>query len=296
MTASRPEAGDGALAVFTAQRPYLLGLAYRMLGSLADSEDVCQEAWLRWSAADHDAISRPAAWLTTVTTRLALDRLTRARRRRETYVGPWLPEPVVLGPTPEESAQLAESLTIGFLSVLEELDPLSRAVFVLADVFGVPFDEVATTVGLTPAAARQRAVRARRKVRSAAPRPPSPAGRAVADRLITAVLEGDIDTTMALLAEDVVVVSDGGPNRHAARRPVQGPQRVCQFVHNLARRLSPDATTRPVSLNGAPGLWLHDPAYGDTAVCIDVDGDRVRRIWIVSAPEKLRSPAVVALR
>lgn len=296
MTASPQGAGDEGLAVFTAERPYLLGLAYRLLGSLADSEDVCQEAWLRWSTADQEAIERPAAWLTTVTTRLALDRLTSAKRRRETYIGPWLPEPVVLDPTPEERAELAESLTIGFLAVLERLDPLSRAVFVLADVFGVPFDEVAATVGRSPASARQLAVRARRKVRAAGPRPPSPAGRAVADRLLAAVLEGDMDATMALLADDVVLISDGGPNRHAARRPVMGPQRVCQLMHNLARRLSADARTQPMSFNGSPGLWLEDPAYGDAAVCVDVDGDRIVRIWIVSAPEKLREPAVVALR
>lgn len=288
--------GDDGVGVFEEERPRLLGLAYRLLGSLADAEDICQEAWLRWSSADRTVIERPAAWLTTVTTRLALDRLTSAQRHRETYVGPWLPEPVVVAPTPEEHAVLAESLTMGFLAVLEQLDPVSRAVFVLADVFGIPFDEVAATVRRTPASARQLAVRARRKVRSAGPRPPSPTAQPVVDRLFAAVLAGDVEATMALLADDVVLVSDGGPNRHAARHPIVGSERVARLVLNLARRFSPTASYQPARFNGSAGLWMHDPLYGETAIGVDVDGDRVTQIWIVSAPEKLREPTPVALR
>ncbi|MDA8047660.1 MAG: RNA polymerase sigma factor SigJ [Actinomycetota bacterium] len=287
---------DDGVEAFAAEQPRLLGLAYRLLGSLADAEDVCQEAWLRWSTADRAVIERPAAWLTTVTTRLSLDRLTATKRHRETYVGPWLPEPVVMSPTPEEHAVLAESLTIGFLAVLEQLDPVSRVVFVLADVFGLSFDEIAITVGRTPASARQLAVRARRKVRSAGPRPPSPAAQAVVDRLFAAVLDGDVDATMALLADDVVLVSDGGPNRHAARHPIVGSERVTRFVLNLVRRLSPAASYQPAQFNGSPGVYVRDPDYGDAAISVDIESDQVARIWIVSAPEKLRTPAAVALR
>ncbi len=287
---------DDGLAVFAAERPRLLGLAYRLLGSLADAEDVCQEAWLRWSAADKASIERPPAWLTTVTTRLALDRLTSAQCRREIYVGPWLPEPVVVAHTPEEHAEMAESLTISFLAVLENLDPVSRAVFVLADVFGLSFHEVAAIVDRTPASTRQLAVRARRKVRAGRPRPPSRAAQPIVDRLLAAVLNGDMAATMALLADDVVLVSDGGPTRRAARHPILGPQRVTRFIVNLARRSSPATSYQPARFNGSPGLWLHDPTYGDTALCAEVAGDRVRRIWIVSAPEKLRAPTAVRMR
>lgn len=209
-----------------------------------------------------------------MTTRLALDRLTSAQCRRETYVGPWLPEPVVVAPTPEEPAEMAESLAIGFLAILEKLDPVSRAVFVLANVFGLPFDEVAAIVDRTPASTRQLAVRARRKVRAARPRPPSPAAQPIVDRLLAAVLNGDMAATMALLADDVVLVSDGGPNRRAARAPIVGPQRVSRFIANLARRSSPATNYQPARFNGSPGLWLQDPTYGDTAVCLDVTGDR----------------------
>ena len=287
---------DGGLGVFAVEQPRLLGLAYRLLGSLADAEDVCQETWLRWSAADTASIERPPAWLTTVTTRLALDRLTSAQCRREVYVGPWLPEPVVVAPTPEEHAEMAESLTIGFLAVLEKLDPVSRAVFVLADVFGLSFDEVAAIVDRTPASTRQLAVRARRKVRAARPRPPSPAAQPIVDRLLAAVLNGDMAATMALLADDVVLVSDGGRNRRAARHPIVGPERVSRFIANLVRRSSPATNYQPARFNGSPGLWLQGPTYGDTAICLDVTGDRVRRIWIVSAPDKLRAPTEVRLR
>jgi RNA polymerase sigma-70 factor (ECF subfamily) len=281
--------------VFSAERPRLLGLAYWVLGSVTDAEDVVQEAWLRWAAADQAAVNRPPAWLTTVTTRLALDRLSSAQRQRECYVGPWLPEPVVVAPGPEEAAEVAESLTMGFLAVLEKLDPLSRVVFLLADVFDVPFDEVAATVGRTPASCRQLAVRARRKVRRTAPRRPSPGDQAVVDRLLLAVATGDVEGAMELLADDVVLISDGGPTRRAARRPVVGPWRVGRLVVNLARRASPDASYLAITLNGGPGLWVSDPVFGDAALAFDVVDQRVRRIWIVNAPDKLRNPAAIPL-
>ncbi len=141
-------------ATFEAERPRLVGLAYRMLGMWADAEDVVQDAWLRWQSADEGSIERPAAWLTTVTTRLCLDRVRTAQRRREEYIGPWLPEPVVSGPGPEEAAELSDSLTLGFLTMLDRLGPLERAVFLLADVFAVPFADIAGAVGKSEVACR----------------------------------------------------------------------------------------------------------------------------------------------
>ncbi|HET6875489.1 MAG TPA: sigma-70 family RNA polymerase sigma factor, partial [Acidimicrobiales bacterium] len=152
---------------FEAARPRLLGLAYRMLGSRADAEDVVQEAWLRWHSSDQTGIARPEAWLTTTTTRLALDRLRTVRRRREEHLGPWLPEPILTVPGPEDVVELAETLTLGFLTLLDRLDPLERAVVLLADVFDVDFADIAESVGRTPAACRQIASRARRRLRGA---------------------------------------------------------------------------------------------------------------------------------
>ena len=161
---SRDTDRSGA-ALFERERPRLVGLAYRMLGTVADAEDVVQDAWFRWQAVPPGGVDRPAAWLTTVTARIALDHLRTARRRRESYVGPWLPEPLVAEAGPAEVAEVAESLRFGFLTVLDELGPVERAVFLLADVFAVPFAEIAVTVGRSEAACRQIASRARRRVR-----------------------------------------------------------------------------------------------------------------------------------
>lgn len=278
----------GEPSVFLAEQPRLLGLAYRILGSRVDAEDVVQDAWLRWSAADPATIDRPAAWLTTVTARLALDRLKSAHHRRETYVGPWLAEPIVTGPGPEETAERAETLTLAFLFLLDALDPLSRVVFLLTDVFGVPSREVAETVGKTPAACRQIAARARRKLRAAQPRPADRPHRELADRLFAAIANGDSETAVSLLAPDVVLVSDGGPRRHAARRPVVGPGRVTRFLINVAKRFPPGLQVEAVSVNSTPGLLLLDPdGDQDAAVALDVAGGLVTAIWVVTNPDKL---------
>lgn len=284
--------GPGDAELFASERSRLLGLAYRVLGGMADAEDVVQEAWLRWASADTAGIERPSAWLTTVTTRLALDRLKAAQRRRESYVGPWLPEPIVTPPVaasgPEESAEVAESLTLAFLVVLEQLDPLSRVVFLLTDVFACPSDEVATTVGKTAGACRQIASRARRKVRDAGPHSASAAHRPVIDNLLVAVSTGDIRATMALLSPDVVLVTDGGAQRHAARRPVIGPWRVGRFLTNVAKRLPAGSLLEPVIVNGSPGYRLHRiSGEEDAAIAFDVTGGVVSAIWLVTNPEKL---------
>ncbi|HSL59624.1 MAG TPA: RNA polymerase sigma factor SigJ [Acidimicrobiales bacterium] len=284
---------------FLAEQPRLIGLAYRILGSRVDAEDVVQEAWIRIRRHDDaDGVDRPAAWLTRVVSRLALDELRTARRRRESYVGPWLPEPVRAGPgpgsstptEPEAVAELAESLTVAFLQVLERLDPVERVVLLLADVFSVPFDEIARIVDRSPAACRQVASRARRRVaddhRRAVVRPDDAA--AVVAELLGAVAAGEVDRVVALLADDAVLVSDGGPSVHAARRPVVGASRVARFLVNVSGRL-PSLRAELTTLNGAPGLVLWGPDGADAAIVTEVVDGRVARIYLVRNPEKLAS-------
>lgn len=312
--------GGGVEQVLVAERPRLLGLAYRITGSRLDAEDIVQEAWERARRVGDDVIDRPAAWLTTVVARLALDHLKSAQRRRETYVGPWLPEPVVTGrrapgaergagvgaagaggaiaaagggePDPAELTELAESLTFGFLRVLEALSPIERVVFVMADVFAVPFPEIAGAVGRSPDACRQIATRARARVRDQDRRHQAPDNAArVADDLVGALVEGDADRVMALLAPDVVLVSDGGAAAHAARRPVTGAHRVSRFMLNLAKRgadLGPGVMrVEPVELNGDPAVIV---LVGDAVfmtVAMSVDDGRVTGVHNVVNPDKL---------
>jgi RNA polymerase sigma-70 factor, ECF subfamily len=273
--------------VFERERRHLFGLAYRMLGTVADAEDVVQDAWLRWQARPEGTVERPEAWLTTVTTRLALDHLRAARRRRESYVGPWLPEPVVTDLGPAETAELADSLRLGFLAVLDELKPVERAVFLLADVFDVPFAEIASTVGKTEAACRQIAHRARRRVtRPRSPRDAS-ADRAVVEQLLVAIAVGDTDRVLACVAPDVVCVSDGGRDRRAARRPVVGAARVARFMINLARRHAEGISVEGTEVNGEYGVLLSFEGEIDSVLTFEVERDRVARILIVRNPEKL---------
>jgi RNA polymerase sigma-70 factor (ECF subfamily) len=273
--------------VFEGVRPQLLGLAYRMLGTLADAEDVVQEAWLRWQGTDPVNVERPQAWLTTVTTRLALDRLRTLRRRREDYPGPWLPEPVVIAPGPEEVAELSESLTLGFLTLLDRLGPMERAVFLLVEVFGFSYPEVADAIGKSEVACRQIASRARRRLRDSPVRPASPAERRVVDELVVAVAQGDVASALARVAPDAVLITDGGPKRRAARRPVVGAERVVRFLTNLGRRAYLRAQVLPSTINGDPGLIVSVDGAVDFAAAFEVEDDRVAAIWLVRNPDKL---------
>ena len=277
--------------LFAGERPALLGLAYRMLGSLTDAEDVVQEAWLRWSTADHATIANPAAWLTTVTTRLSLDRLRTLRRRREAYVGPWLPEPVATRAGPEEHAEMAESLCLAFLVVLDTLSPTERAVLLLADVFGMSFTDVAEAVGRTPEASRQIASRARRKVHGKAPPPVTAADHRLLDRLVAATARGDMTGLMALLDADVVLITDGGPHRHAARRPVQGVERVARLAINLAPRFG-GAPVSVMAVNNRPSIVIH---HHEEPVVIQADhrSERVTVIRVMMNPDKLAGLSAV---
>jgi RNA polymerase sigma-70 factor (ECF subfamily) len=273
-------------AVFEAERPRLVGLAYRMLSTWADAEDVVQDVWLRAEATDD--VERPAAWLTTVTTRACLDRIRAMKRRREEYVGPWLPEPMVSAEAgPEDTAELSESLTLGFLTVLDRLQPIERAVFLLADVFSVRFSDIAATVGRSDVACRQIASRARRKLAAGPARHAVGAERGVVDELLLAVATGDMDAVLHRLAPDVVCVSDGGAKRRAARRPVIGRERVARLLVNLARRVPGRISVERATVNGDPGLIVTIDGSVDFVAAFEVDDGRVAAIWIIRNPDKL---------
>ena len=274
-----------------AERPRLVGLAYRAMGSRLDAEDVVQEAWLRAQRVDWSTIDRPEAWFTTVVSRLALDSLRLARRSRETYVGPWLPEPVRTssGDDPADAVELAESLTLGFLRLLESLDPVERVVFLLADVFDTPYDDIAAVVDRTPEACRQLASRARRRVHAGQVRHdlPEDATQVVA-ALLAAVSVGDVDQVVSLLADDVVVVSDGGAATRAARRPVRGRERAARFMININRKFLWGMEVEPMTINDEPGLLVRRRnGQPFLALAVQVIDGRARAIHVARNPDKL---------
>jgi RNA polymerase sigma-70 factor (ECF subfamily) len=275
---------------FVRARPRLLRLAYSELGDLGEAEDVVQEAWLRLERTGAEAIDNLDAWLTTVVGRLALDRLRSARARRETYIGPWLPEPLVSGGAedPADRVTLDESVSYALLAVLEQLSPAERTAFVLHDIFDVPFGEVAATVGRSPEAVRQLASRARRHVSQHGPRfeaSPEEHDRAV-DAFAHAVAEGDLDRLLAVLDPDVVWTSDGGGRAIASRRPLHGARRVGRAWIALGRTSTEPA--RPIVLNGRLGLLVAGRDGHRAALSFQVEGGRIVRIDAVRNPEKLR--------
>ncbi len=295
------------VATFEAERDRLFGVAYRLLGSVSDSEDVLQEAYLRWADQAGRPIDNPAAFLTTVVSRLALDRLRSARHRREHYVGPWLPEPVESVPGPDDDVVLAESLTLGFLAVMERLGPVERAVFVLHDVFALPYAEIAPIVDRSEAACRQIARRARARVQEDGPAagvrdrgrttPTAPeagggAGSgAESERLLqafmAAVIGGDLEGLERLLSADVVHLSDGGAEHHAARRPVIGRQRVARLFVNLAKRGPETAVPELVTLNGDPSVLITVEGVPMLTLTMAIEDGLITRVWAMVNPEKI---------
>nr|WP_274387726.1 RNA polymerase sigma factor SigJ [Salsipaludibacter albus] len=275
------------------ERRRLFGLAYRMIGEVAEAEDAVQDALARWAAADQDSIREPSAWLTTVTTRICIDRLTSARRRRETYVGPWLPEPVLTGDErrtdPADAAATADSMTLAFLVVLESLSPAERAVFLLHDVFGHPHAEIARMLGRSHAAVRQLASRARSHLDDRRPRYEVDPQRRhdVAAAFLAACEGGEVEDVLAVLSPDVTLVSDGGGKASAARRPVVGPDRVARFLLGVFRQAGGDAVASTVDVNGEPGLvgWVD----GEVVVLfvLHVEDDRIAGIQAIRNPDKL---------
>jgi RNA polymerase sigma-70 factor (ECF subfamily) len=276
---------------FAESRPQLFAVAYRMLGTVTDAEDVLQEAYLRWQAADRADVESPAAYLTTVVTRLCLDVLKSARVQRETYVGPWLPEPLLTetAPDPAETAELADSLSMAFLVLLESLSPLERAAFLLREVFGYEYADVAAVLERDEAACRQLVSRARRHVESRRPR--FPASRADGERLTTEFLvacgTGDVGRLMQLLASDVVLHSDGGGLVTAARRPVFGADDVARFMIGIAKNPPPDVTVRLTLVNGDPGAVVLSAGSVVFVLGLEIEGEKVTGVNIVRNPEKL---------
>ena len=273
---------------FTAARPRLLGIAYRMLGSRVEAEDVVGDVAERWASADRDAIAAPEGWLVTVTTRRALDVLRSARLRRTEYPGEWLPEPVATEDDPSIDIERRETVTMGFLLLLERLTPIERAVFVLHDVLDHPFELVAAAVGRSEETCRQAAARARRHVAVPCPQPEADRRRAeeVASRFLTVGLGGDVDDLLASLAPEIAVSSDGGGVVHASMRTVTGHLRCARYLHNLASRVGDNPLFVPCELNGEPGVLMH-VADGWAAMVVGVSGDRVATVRVVVNPAKL---------
>jgi RNA polymerase sigma-70 factor (ECF subfamily) len=273
---------------FARARPRLLRLAYSELGDVDEAEDVVQEAWLRLERTDAAAIENLDGWLTTVVARLALDRLRSARVRRESYVGPWLPEPVASDDDPADRVTLDESVSYALLTVLEQLSPAERTAFVLHDVFDLPFGEVAEVVGRTPEAVRQLAARARRHVKDERPR--FAASRDEHERAVRAfaraVAEGDLHGLLAVLDADVVWTSDGGGRATASRRPLRGGARVARAWAAISRRTV--QAPGEIELNGQLGLLLQGSDGQRAALTFIVGDGRITRIDAVRNPEKLR--------
>jgi RNA polymerase sigma-70 factor (TIGR02957 family) len=283
--------------IFEANRELLFAVAYRMLGTVADAEDAVQDAWLRWSAASRSDLTQPRAYLVRIITHIALNRLRAARARREAYVGPWLPEPLLTttGPDTAERAELAESVSLAMLVVLESLTPEERAVFVLHEVFGFALTEIATAIGRTDTSVRQLMHRAREHVQARRPRFDVDAGqqREVTRRFLAAAAGGDIDELMLVLAPDVTLITDGGGKARAALRPITGAAKVARFLAAISARpyLGIDVSDMAVDLaeiNGSLGTLITAGGRPITAVTTVVAGGRITAIQLVANPDKLR--------
>ena len=296
-------------ASFEPYRRRLLGLAYRMLGSMADAEDAVQETYLRWHGADRDKVSDPRAFLMTTTARICLDMLTSARARHEEYVGPWLPEPVVdtAALAPDSRTELAEDLSIALLLTLDRLSPLERAAFLLHDVFDFPFHEVAAALERSEAACRKIATRARAHVRELRPRGVNTPARhgeidakhaQLMSAFVAATESGDLNVLTELLASDVRIVTDGGGKVRAALDVIEGADRAARFLVEVTRKRPgawwrEDFTLRLGTVNGLPGLIVEAPEGPVQTTAFEIVGDVIRAIYIVRNPDKLRHLAPV---
>ena len=311
---SSPSALPNPAASFEPHRRRLRGLAYRMLGSMADAEDAVQETYLRWHRTDREQVSDARAFLMTTTTRICLDMLTSARARHEEYVGPWLPEPVLdtAALAPDRSTELAEDLSIALLLTLDRLSPLERAAFLLHDVFDFSFSEVATALERSEAACRQLASRARTHVRAVRPRgtsspvsskPQSGEGGAHSDQVdekhaqlmsafVAATRSGDLNALMQMLASDVRIVTDGGGKVAAALNVLDGADRAARFLVGAARKgWRADFTLRFATINDLPGVIVDAPEGPVQTSAFEIDGDVIRAVYVVRNPDKLRHVA-----
>ena len=282
-----------AVESFEAHRRALTGLAYRMLGSRAEAEDVVQDAYLRWHTVDPGTIEQPRRYLGTVVTRLCLDRMKSAKARHEIYVGQWLPEPVVDEVFDAEPAgDLARDLSVALMLILERLSPLERAAFLLHDVFGLDFAEVSGALGRGEAACRQLAARARAHIDAGRPRFPASQeeGHRLAAAFHEAAASGDLHRLTQLLAQDAVLYSDGGGKRIAALKPIYGAGKILRFLAGVTRKNPslPAAQARPAIVNGLAGLVLREHDGTIDTLAFEHDGSRIVAIYVVRNPEKLR--------
>ncbi|MEU8579511.1 RNA polymerase sigma-70 factor [Streptomyces abikoensis] len=287
-------ATDPLLDVFEEHRATLGGVAYRMLGRFADAEDVVQEAWLRWSAADREDVHDPRGYLVRVTTRLALDRLRLAHTRRETYVGPWLPEPVATDfgttvPDTAERAVLADTVSLALLVVLESLSPLERAVFVLREAFGFPYADIAEVLDRSEAAVRQLAGRARRHVAERRPRFDVDAARRreLTERFLAAATGGSVEDMLALLAPGVRLVGDSGGKAKAPLRVLESADKVARFLLGVAAKPLPDPELRVVEVNGGPAVLVLSRGLPDSVVSVETTDGLITEIHVMRNPDKL---------
>ena len=297
----RPDLGLGAIM---SERRQLINLAYRLLGSLAEAEDAVQETYARWyamSRQQQEAIESPGAWLTKVASRICLDVLGSARARRERYVGEWIPEPLpdpaewISGrpggatADPADRVTLDESVSMAFLVLLDSMSPAERVALILHDVFGYAFAEVAEITGRTPAACRQLASSARRRIRASQPPAAPPARQAGLVRDFKQAWEaGDIDALIGLLDPGATVIADGGGLVSAALRPIEGGEQIAHYVVDIAGRAPGDVTILERTVNGQPGLVAQQDGVTVTVFAFDIAGDRIKRIWAVRNPHKLR--------
>ncbi|MGV9253510.1 RNA polymerase sigma-70 factor [Streptomyces sp. NPDC003697] len=280
--------------VFEEHRPVLMGVAYRMLGRVADAEDVVQEAWLRWAGADRSDVREPRGFLVRVTTRLAIDRLRQIKALGEAYVGPWLPEPFVTDfadsvPDASEQAVLADSVSLAVLVVLESLSPLERAVFVLREAFGYPYADIAAMLDRSESAVRQLGARARRHIDEGRPRyEVDPAQRRdLTERFLAAAVDGDLEGLMALLAPDARLVGDSGGKSKAPLRVLRTADKVGRFLVGVAGKGIADLAIRLVELNGGPAVLLLSGGRPDTVFQLDVAEGRVQTVYVLRNPDKL---------
>jgi RNA polymerase sigma-70 factor (TIGR02957 family) len=287
---------DSAADIFQYYRDLLFAVAYRMLGTVADAEDAVQDAWIRWSSAPRGDVAEPKAYLVRIVTNTALDRLRLAKARRESYIGPWLPEPLLTGPDVADRTELAESVSVAMLVVLESLTPEERAVFLLREVFGFRHAEIAETLGRSEAGVRQLAHRAREHVQARRPRFEVDSGqqREVTQRFLAAAMGGDLHELMAVLAPDVVMVSDGGGKAQAALRPIIGAAKVARFLLGISDRPymgieRGDLTVETVAINGSTGLLVTGHGQVIAAATAVVADGQVTAIQLVANPDKLRA-------
>lgn len=287
---------EDATGPFTEHRPLLFTIAYEMLGSAADAEDVLQESYLRWSAVDPDTVEHPRAYLVRVVTRQALNHLRTVRARREDYVGPWLPEPIRTAPEVNDDAILAESVSMAMMLVLETLNPTERAVFVLHDVFAYTHGEIAASVGKTEVTVRQIAHRARKHVHARRRRfePDSDATRAIVQRFLHAATTGEIQALMDLLAPDVVEISDGGGKAVAARRPITGREDVARFTLGVARTsITPTTRIEHATYNGMPAALCLTDGELDWLLAFEIHHGRITGLYAMRNPDKLHRARTV---